>query len=95
MLGIGMLANFGPTMLIFALIVFGITAAFSLVTLPVEFDASRRALAWLDSSRVVQGEKHEGAKDALFWAAMTYVCAAAASLVQFLYLLAKLMNQRR
>jgi uncharacterized protein len=95
MLGIGMLSNFGPTMLIFALIVFGVTTAFSLITLPVEFDASRRALAWLDSSRTLQGEKHDGAKDALFWAAMTYVCAAAASLVQFLYLLSRLMNQRR
>jgi uncharacterized protein len=73
---------------------FGVTALFSLVTLPVEFDASRRALAWLDSSNVARGEQYAGAKDALTWAALTYVSAALAALVQFLYLLLRFMGSR-
>ncbi len=80
--------------LLAVLVVFGITAFFSLVTLPVEFDASRRALAWLDSSGVARGEQYDGAKDALFWAAMTYVSAALAALLQFLYLLLKFLGNR-
>lgn len=76
------------------LVVFGITCLFSLITLPVEFDASRRALAWLDTSGVARGEQYDGAKDALFWAAMTYVAAALAALLQFLYLLLRFMGSR-
>lgn len=64
---------------------FGATALFSLVTLPVEFDASRRALAWLDNTGVTHGAEYDGAKDALWWAAMTYVSQALASLAMFLY----------
>ncbi len=80
--------------LLVVLIVFGITCFFSLVTLPVEFDASRRALAWLDTSGVARGEQYDGAKDALFWAAMTYVAAALAALLQFVYLLMKFLGNR-
>lgn len=76
------------------LVVFGITTLFSLVTLPVEFDASKRALVWLDNSGVARGEQYAGAKDALFWAAMTYVSAALAALIQFLYLLMRAMGSR-
>jgi uncharacterized protein len=89
-----MLGGVGSWIMLGVLVVFGITAAFSLVTLPVEFDASRRALAWLDSSGVARGEQYDGAKDALFWAAMTYVSAALAALVQFLYLLLRFMGDR-
>ena len=80
--------------LLAVLVVFGITCFFSLVTLPVEFDASRRALAWLDTSGVTRGVQYDGAKDALFWAAMTYVSAALAALLQFLYLLMKCLGSR-
>jgi hypothetical protein len=72
---------------------FGVTALFSLITLPVEFDASRRALAWLDSSGVARGQEYDGAKDALWWAAMTYVSQALASLVIFLYFLMTFMGR--
>jgi Zn-dependent membrane protease YugP len=64
---------------------FSLTTLFSFVTLPVEFDASRRALAWMDSNGVVTPQEHEGAKDALWWAAMTYVVAALSSLATLLY----------
>lgn len=83
-----------PIVMIVVLIAFGIICLFSLVTLPVEFDASRRALVWLDESGVARGEQYAGAKDALFWAAMTYVSAALAALVQFLYLLLRFMGSR-
>jgi uncharacterized protein len=83
--GMGMMNN--KILLVIALIAFGITTLFSLVTLPVEFDASNRALAWLDNSGFARGVEYDGAKDALWWAAMTYVSAALAALVQLLYLL--------
>lgn len=83
-----------PIIMFIVLIVFGITCLFSLITLPVEFDASRRALAWLDTSGVAKGVQYDGAKDALFWAAMTYVAAALAALLQFLYLLLRFMGSR-
>lgn len=80
------------TLLIITIIAFAITTAFSLITLPVEFDASRRALVWLDQSGVAQGQEYAGAKDALWWAAMTYVVAALSSLVTLIYLLLRLNN---
>ncbi|RZK43113.1 MAG: zinc metallopeptidase [Hymenobacter sp.] len=64
---------------------FALTTLFSFITLPVEFDASRRALAWLDRSSLVTTQEHAGAKDALWWAAMTYVVAALSSLATLLY----------
>jgi uncharacterized protein len=94
MFSLAMMSSMGQGMLLICLIVYGITTTFSLVTLPVEFDASRRALAWLDSSNVARGEQYNGAKDALFWAAMTYVAAALAALVQLLYLLLRYMGSR-
>lgn len=95
MLGFAGMAFFkSPIFLIVALVVFGITALFSLITLPVEFDASRRALAWLDESGFARGQEYAGAKDALTWAAMTYVSAAMAALVQFMYLLWALVGNR-
>lgn len=73
---------------------FAITAAFSLITLPVEFDASNRALAWLDQTGELSGQEHEGAKDGLWWAAMTYVVKALSSFVMVLYLLMRARQQR-
>lgn len=90
--GIGFFKS--PILLIIALVAFGITTVFSLITLPVEFDASRRALAWLDNTGFARGQEYAGAKDALTWAAMTYVSAALAALVQFLYLLWMLLGNR-
>ncbi|GAA3958841.1 zinc metallopeptidase [Hymenobacter antarcticus] len=64
---------------------FSLTTLFSFITLPVEFDASRRALAWMDKRGVVTTQEHAMAKDALWWAAMTYVVAAISSLATLLY----------
>jgi hypothetical protein len=76
-----LLVNVFPTLLLAGVILFGVTTLFSLVTLPVEFDASNRALAWLGHTRVANEREHPQAKDALHWAAMTYVVAAVASVV--------------
>lgn len=77
----------GDTILLLAIAAFAVTALFAFVTLPVEFDASRRALAWLNETGTTRGAEYEGSKDALWWAAMTYVAAALSSLVALVYLL--------
>ncbi len=84
-----------PSLLMISVVALSVTTFFSLVTLPVEFDASRRALVWLNESRVMGNEEHEGAKDALWWAAMTYVAAALSAIVTLLYLVLMLMGARR
>lgn len=88
--GIFMINSF-PQLLLGGIVLFAMTTIFSVITLPVEFDASRRALAWLDNSRITTTEEHPKAKDALKWAAMTYVVAALASiatLVQYIMIYA-------
>ncbi len=82
-----MTINSMPQIMLVTIVAFAITTLFSLVTLPVEFDASRRALAWLQTSRVASGAAYDGARDALKWAAMTYVAAALSALVMLLYLI--------
>ena len=91
---VGMSMFKSPVLMIVALVAFGVTTLFSLVTLPVEFDASNRALAWLEGSNFAVGAEHDGAKDALKWAAMTYVTAALGALVQFIYLLMSFLGSR-
>jgi Zn-dependent membrane protease YugP len=74
---------------------FAVTTLFSFVTLPVEFDASRRALAWVQNRNIVNQREYAYAKDALWWAAMTYVVAALGSLATLLYYASLLMGGRR
>lgn len=83
----------GNLFLIALVVTFGVAALFSFITLPVEFDASRRALSWLDETGTTHGVEYDGAKDALWWAAMTYVSAAMSALVMFLYFALQLMGQ--
>ncbi|QNF32585.1 zinc metallopeptidase [Adhaeribacter swui] len=73
---------------------FALTTLFSFITLPVEFDASRRALAWMDRRGVVTTQEHAMAKDSLKWAALTYVVAALGSLATLLYYVSLLMGRR-
>lgn len=82
-IGLGILGFGGgsPTVLLVGIGLFAVTTLFSVITLPVEFDASNRALAWLGHTNVTNREEYPGAKDALKWAAMTYVVAAIASIV--------------
>jgi len=83
-----------PYVLLGAVVIFAVTALFSVVTLPVEFDASNRALAWLENTGITRGREHEGAKDALKWAAMTYVVGALAAIAQLLYILRLFLQSR-
>lgn len=76
-----------PQLMLITIVAFMITTLFSFVTLPVEYDASNRALAWLDRTGMARGHEYEGAKDALKWAARTYLSAALSSLVMLLYLI--------
>ena len=80
--GIGLMGfgNGNPTILLIGIILFSITTVFTIITLPVEFDASNRALAWLNTARITSNTEHDQAKDALKWAALTYVVAALASM---------------
>lgn len=74
-----------PSILLIGVIMLAVTTLFSVITLPVELDASRRALAWLNSSGLTYGEGSMYARDALKWAALTYVVAALGSLATLLY----------
>ena len=77
--------NSFPQLLLAGIVLFAATTLFSFITLPVEIDASRRALAWLTNSGITNYETQSKAQDALKWAAYTYVVAALASLATLLY----------
>jgi len=85
-----------PFVLAIGVAALALVTLFSFITLPVEFDASNRALAWLNNNyNVMQTrEEHEQAKDALWWAAMTYVVAALSSLATLVYYASFLFNRR-
>lgn len=74
-----------PSILFIGIILFGMTTLFSFITLPVEINASKRALLWLNSSGITNAQNHDKAEDALRWAAYTYVVAALGSLATLLY----------
>ncbi|MRJ09103.1 zinc metallopeptidase [Ornithobacterium rhinotracheale] len=82
-----------PYVLMLGVAFFGVTTLFTFVTLPVEYDASNRALAWMQQKNVVQPREYAAAKDALKWAARTYLVAALGSLAQLLYFLS-MLNRR-
>jgi len=91
--GIILISSF-PQLLLFGIVLFGTTTLFSLVTLPVEIDASNRALVWLNGAGITTRQEHPKAKDALKWAAYTYVVAALASIASLLYLIMIYFNRR-
>lgn len=95
--GLGMFGFGGgsTTVLLIGIVLFAITTLFSLVTLPVEFDASARALNWLETANLTTAAEHTKAKDALKWAALTYVVAAMASIAMLVqYILIYLARSR-
>jgi Zn-dependent membrane protease YugP len=91
--GILMINSF-PSLLLIGIVIFAATTLFSIVTLPVEYDASNRALAWLENKRMLNQQEHAGAKDALSWAARTYVVAALGSIATLLYYISIYMGRR-
>ena len=91
--GILMIRTF-PQLLLVGIVIFAATTLFSIITLPVEYDASNRALAWLENKHMLNQEEQAGAKDALKWAARTYVVAAIGSIATLLYYVMIYMNRR-
>lgn len=92
--GILFLQSF-PQLLLVGIVLFALTTLFSFITLPVEIDASRRALVWLNISGVSNSRSHPLAQEALRWAAYTYVIAALASLATLLYYIAIFIGGNR
>ncbi|MFL9829802.1 zinc metallopeptidase [Flavobacterium sp. ARAG 55.4] len=92
--GIIMLETF-PGLLLFGIILFAATTLFSIVTLPVEYDASNRALAWLKTKNMLNPAEYAGAEDSLKWAARTYLVAAIGSIATLLYYLSIYMGGNR
>lgn len=88
-------ATKNPTVLAIGIALFALTTLFSFITLPVEFDASKRALAWIKEKNVVNQSEYDMSKDALKWAALTYVVAALGSLATLLYYISMLSGSRR
>jgi len=94
-IGIIILGSSGnPTVLAIGVTLFGLTTLFSFITLPVEFDASKRALAWIQDKKIVYPGEYDMSKDALKWAALTYVVAAIGSLATLLYYISLLSGSR-
>lgn len=85
---------FGNTIFLVGILLFAVTTAFAFITLPVEFDASKRALVWLEKENMVTQQEYAGAKDALKWAARTYVVAALGSLATLLYFIMIFLGRR-
>ena len=94
-LGAAAKIGFGYWIAVAGVALFAISTAFAFITLPVEYDASNRALAWLKSKNMVTREEYAGAEDSLKWAARTYVVAAVGSLAQLLYWVFRLMGSSR
>jgi len=92
--GILMIKTF-PALLLVGIVLFAFTTLFSFITLPVEIDASRRALAWLSNASITSYQNHDKAQDALKWAAYTYVIAALGSLTTLLYYIMIFTGSRR
>jgi Zn-dependent membrane protease YugP len=87
MVGVGwmVLGGVGKMIFFIGIALFAISTLFSLVTLPVEYDASNRALAWLNTTNLARAKEHDMAQDALKWAARTDVLAAISSIATLLY----------
>lgn len=84
-----------PFLLLAGIVMFALTTIFSFITLPVEYDASNRAIAWMRDKRIVNNAELKLSEDALKWAARTYVVAAIGSLATLLYYIAIFMGRRR
>jgi Zn-dependent membrane protease YugP len=87
-------SGFGSTILLIGILLFAVTTAFTFITLPVEYDASNRALAWLKNENMVTSHEYKGSEDALKWAARTYLVAALGSLATLLYFVSIYLNRR-
>ena len=93
-LGIASKSSIGFYVAVAGLILMAIATTFSFVTLPVEYDASNRALVWLKNKNMVSQQEYAGAEDSLKWAARTYVVAALGALASLLYWAFQILGSR-
>jgi len=93
-LGAASAAGLGFYVAVIGLLLMAVATTFSFITLPVEYDASNRALAWLENKNMVTREEYAGAKDALKWAARTYLVAAIGALAMLLYWGLRILGSR-
>ncbi len=91
---LGLSESLGMPVLIIGVVLFALTTLFAFITLPVEYDASDRAVAWLDANGITSGQETVKVKDALKWAARTYLVAALSSLATLLYYIAIIIGHR-
>lgn len=94
LIGVIMAASGNTTLLLIGIAMMAVTVIFTLITLPVEFDASKRALAWLETTNVTNSAEYPKAKDALKWAATTYVVAALAAVVTLIQYIMLFLGSR-
>lgn len=92
--GILMINTF-PSLLLIGIVLFAVTTLFTIITLPVEYDASNRALAWLKNKNMLGQEEYAGAEDSLKWAARTYLVAAIGSIATLLYYVMRYLGASR
>ena len=94
--GLGVMGFGGgnQTILLIGIVLFAASTVFSLITLPVEYDASARALRWMENTNLTTRHEHDKAADALQWAARTYLVAALASVAQLVYFVMIFLNRR-
>jgi Zn-dependent membrane protease YugP len=90
-----LLLNTFPQLMLIGIGMFALTTIFSLITLPVEYDASNRALAWIKSKGIVYSSEYAASEDALKWAARTYLVAAIGSIASLLYYVMIYMGRRK
>lgn len=93
-LGVWGFGGGNQTLLLIGIAMFAMSTIFSLITLPVEYDASARALKWMENTNLTTGYEHDKAADALKWAARTYLVAAISSIAQLLYFVMVYLNRR-
>ena len=86
--------HLGNTLMLVFIILQSAITLFTIVTLPVEIDASKRAIVWLDSAGITYGSEHDDAKDALRWAAYTYIVAALGAIASLLYMILRFTGNR-
>ncbi len=92
--GFYFIPSMGNTLMLVFIILQSVITLFTIVTLPVEIDASKRAIVWLDSAGITYGSEHEDAKDALTWAAYTYIVAALGAIASLLYMILRYTGSR-
>ena len=94
--GLGLMFGRGnAVILLIGIVLFAVSTLFSVITLPVEYDASNRALRWMETSGLTSRQEHDGAADALKWAARTYLVAAISSIATLVYYILLFNNRNR